>query len=282
MGHSLGWTVNHPGHIVFLLDLSQSMRGEKIKVVMDVLRQTCVKLLGNAENDEGEIDNSFSTTIIGYNRDVKRLFPLSGDGNALELEKLLLATKGQAMFDYSEGGVAEPKWQTFTADAFAAARKDVEAWINTGNRNLKPAPVIIHITDGHPEENDDPLSSSISKALREAEAIKGIKSADGSALLFNFYINPKSNMATRFPVSAPQVQGDDGEFLKFLFESSSVMEDGDIKKALAEGFREARTNSRFMVVNEADRAAFAKLIIFVSSMGFLSAGTVDREPVKPQ
>lgn len=279
-GHRLGWTINHPGHIIFLLDLSSSMRGEKIKAVMDVLRQTCIQLLGNAENDEGEIDASFTTSIIGYNSSVKRLFPLSGDGNVHELEKLLISTRGNSLFDYSEGGVAEPKWQTYTANALAAARKDIENWINSGNlpRDKKPVPVIIHITDGHPEESDESLSSSIAKALKEAEAIKQIELPDGSALLFNYFINPRANLAMRFPASAPQAPGDDGEFLRFLFESSSIMNRRDIEKAKAEGFTEARENSRFLVVNDADRASFAKLIVFVSSLGILDAGLGSRNP----
>lgn len=272
--YKLGWGRNHPGYLVYLVDLSESMGlYGRIDYVIDTIGQVCEYLIGMCEDEDDKgniiIKDRFFIKILGYNSDV---FELQERCSAVELDKKLESLKGKPMFD--KNGKAKPQWQTYTAKAFKAVAADIRQWIDEQNgRGIPtPAPIVIHITDGYPYEEElrNNLNEARRKALDEATDIKNICVPDGHVLLFNIHIDKDDKEKLSFPVECPT----DVE-RKFLFEASSQMTDDFVIRA-RDGFQlPAKEGSRFMVSNESDRIALAKLVAFGSSV--TSNGNSNRE-----
>lgn len=257
MAYSLAWGSDHPGHLVYIVDLSQSMsRNDKIDNVIFVLGEVSEYLIGMCESFHS-VKNRFSITILGYNTDIYELF----SGSVLDLNKRLDDLGDKPMFDKSKE--AAPRWQTYTAKAFRAAAKDIREWISEQNRSNVPTPVpiVIHITDGHPEENERGETEAVKDALQAAQDLKSISVADGSTLLFNIHIDGvKTTEALRFPDSRPTTDAR----RQFLFDASSTMPDVFSERANSFGFTTTR-GSRFMVSNESNPHVLARLVAFGSS-----------------
>ena len=156
MSYELHWNPKHPGHIVYMLDLSGSM-GRKINdtrlvdTVMEVMQKLFRSLKNEIMNGD-EILDLFSATVIGYNSDV---FTLMECKTAKEFNKFFNDSRRRGyIFNTQQGGEAEPKWQTYMSDAFDAAAKDINTWLSTQRAKgiQTPAPVVINITDGDPYE----------------------------------------------------------------------------------------------------------------------------------
>jgi len=256
MAYNLPWGSNHPGHLVYLLDLSMSMSSDMMDRLIRVIENVSEKLIAMSE-DFGEVKNRFSIRIFGYNKKVKTLF----EGSVLELDEKMEATvgKGNPLFDKNAEAKAEEL--TYTADAFQAALDDVRLWIARQQRAGVPipAPVVIHVTDGHPIEYEIPNSEAMAKALRVAEQLKAVSVPDGNVLVFNIHIDPNPNsQALRFPVTAPA-----DEARRFLYNASSQMPSVFVERGRQFG---AVDGCRFMVANEGDENALARLIAFGSSV----------------
>lgn len=266
MAYKIAWGSNHPGHLVYLVDLSGSMEwNNKIDNVIDVIADVSDYLCAMSE-EFGKLKNRFSLTILGYNSDIITLFR----GSVIDLDKKLQETDGRPMFD--KGKEAKPEGLTYTAKAFKAAADDIRTWISQQNRNNvpTPAPIVIHITDGHPEESGRTDSEAMQEALKAAKDLKSIAVPDGNTLVFNIHIDGKPNGITmRFPNTTPN-----DERRRFLYEASSEMADLFSRRANAFGFS-TRSDSRFMVSNESDKHILARLIAFGSSVS--SVGDEPRE-----
>lgn len=272
--YKLGWGRNHPGYLVYLVDLSESMSlYGRVDYVIDTIRQVCEYLIGMCEEEDEdgniEIKNRFYIKIYGYNSDV---FELQERCSVVELDKKLEALGEKPMFD--KKGKAKPQWQTYTAKAFKAVAADFRQWIAAQDDKgiPTPAPIVIHITDGYPyeEELKDNLEEARKKALNEAKDIQSIHVPDGYALLFNIHIDKDDKEKLSFPVECPTDVN-----RKFLFDVSSQMTDDFVIRA-RDGFQlPARKGSRFMISNESDRIALAKLVAFGSSV--TSNGNSNRE-----
>lgn len=256
MAYNLGWGSNHPGHFVYLVDLSQSMNSDnKIDAVIRALGQVSEHLIGQCDTFSG-LKNRFSITILGYNSDVYELF----SGSIIDLDKRLAET-GEPMFDKEKEAL--PRWQTYTAKALRAAAKDIREWIAKQNQNNVPipVPVVIHITDGHPEEHERNDSESIKDALAAAQELKSISVPDGNTLLCNIHIDGvKSTETLLFPSIRPS-----DTYRQFLFDSSSTMPDIFSNKANSSGFS-TTTNSRLMASNVSNPRDLLKVIKFYSSV----------------
>lgn len=266
MAYNLAWGRNHPGHLVYLIDLSGSMAwNNKIDDVIDVIADVSDYLIAMCE-DFGKLKDRFSITILGYNSDIVTLFK----GSVIELDKKLEEANGSPIFNKNKE--AKPEGLTHTAMAFKAAADDVQAWISKQNHeNIPtPVPIVIHITDGRPEEIGREDSEAMEEALIAAKKLKNIAVPDGNTLVFNIHIDGKSNtQAMRFPSVEPS------DFQrKFLYEASSVMPALFSDRAKVFGFN-ATANSRFMVSNESEKHILARLIAFGSSVS--SIGDAPRE-----
>lgn len=257
--YKLGWGENHPGHLVYLVDLSGSMaERNKIDTVIEVMEDVSDYLIAQCEKNK-EIINKFSITIMGYNSDIVPLF----DGSVIELENLLSEKWGDKLPLFDKEKEAKPQWQTYTANAFRAAADDIKKWIKGQEaKNVAiPVPIVIHITDGFPEEHERTPEESRNDALAAANELKSISVPDGETLLFNIHIDNNTASQLMFPDYAPS-----DPKRKFLYEASSQMVSEDfVRRAQAFKFM-ATTNSRFMVSNVEDKSTLAKLIAFGSTV----------------
>ena len=103
MDYNLGWGSQHPGHLVYLVDLSGSMKNDnKIEQVMDALQKSLRLLLAKCTAGRTLMDR-FTVTIIGYHSDIVPLF----SGGVQEIKGLVAkgVSTGKPLFDYGNGGI---------------------------------------------------------------------------------------------------------------------------------------------------------------------------------
>lgn len=275
MAYELDWSIDHPGHLVYLLDLSGSMgikdqNGRtRIDELQEVLFDSAEELI-QMNTARGKLKNKFSITIIGYNSEVKVLH----DGDLISLKQL--RDNAIDKNDEDKHGPmlhVETKWQTYTADAFKAAAANIRQWIEAQTAKGKrcPAPIVIHITDGIPEEKNLLMEEAREKALIAANELKAISVPDGNVLLFNIHIEPSPNKKPKRFLSTPPQEANE----RFLYEASSVMDEKFATKAvykleelesLGVNLDEIKPGSHFMVSNETNRAILTSLIVFGSSV----------------
>jgi uncharacterized protein YegL len=273
MAYELKWGSKHPGHLVYLLDLSESMsRNGKIDYLLEAVKTTSEFLI--EKSTQGSVlKDRFSISIIGYNTDVYTLFK----GSVTELDAFLDKVYDQGGEDapiFDKTTEAIPRWQTYTAKAFRAVVDDIREWMNNQQRKdmPMPAPMIIHVTDGFPYESERPQTEAREDALRAAEEIKQISLPDGNPLLFNIHIEDGNASEILFPTQAPDDAGQ-----QFLFNSSSVMPDSFAKIGRDLFKFPSQQGCRYMASNVKDKVKLVQLITFGSTV----VGAGDVEQPKP-
>ena len=257
MAERLSWGSNHPGHLVYLLDLSGSMEHNgKIDHLLEAVKATIDLLIAKDMHK-----NRFSVSIIGYNTDTYSLFK----GTALDLDRKLDEVynnggENAPLFDKTKE--AKPQWQTYTAKAFRAVKEDIQAWIREqqqGNIPM-PVPIVIHVTDGYPYENERGEAEACKDAIRAADEIKQITLPDGNPIIFNIHIGDSNDPESLFPMQRPSDAGQ-----QFLFDSSSVMPD-DIVNVGRDAFCfPTQQGCRYMASNVREKGKLAQLITFGST-----------------
>lgn len=283
MSYDLHWNPKHPGHIVYMLDLSGSMAREinnkrLVDTVMEVINEL-FRALKNEIMDDDDILDLFSTTVIGYNSDV---FTLIKCKNSEEFNKFLHEARRRGyIFNTQAGGEAEPKWQTYMADAFDAAAKDINLWLSKQRTNgvQTPAPVVINITDGDPYEGKE---FTYAKALAAANRLKAISTSDGNVVVYNIHFSPdttapKMILPDRAPTNITS---------KFLFEASSVIPPSLVKTAQNVADWKGHhitSNSRAMISNETRTKSLLMFISWGTSTGGVTTDAIRQlEPEKPR
>ena len=172
-------------------------------------------------------------------------------GGVAEIDELLSERYGQPLFDIN--GVAKPQWQTYMADAYDAAREDIKQWkAEQKAKNMPiPVPIVINITDGHPEEYQKTEAQATERALEAARRLMQVRGDDSNTLLFN--ILPKTEPAdTR---------------RRFLYNASSVLDDDDVNVAKAKGLEQAVPGCHGMVSNAQDKKLLLNFVEMASSLG---------------
>ena len=269
--------------------------GRNIKDVLEVVYNCLSSFVGkcsvvNPKTGEVKLVPRLTATIIGYNSKIVRLFPRSEKekGGIERIDELIdIDPEQDYIFDIKEGGLAYPQWQTKTAEAFAAAREDVERWMKQQKENgiPMPAPYVIHITDGHPEETDAETQKEIpedvlmDKALEEAKKLKDIETEDGHLLLFNIHSNTNgSNTGEELvtPVKRPSGNTQFDKRRQFLYDASSVLP-AKIVESIQTLYREdtmhvlkknVQIGSRAMISNSQDKELLSDFVVFSSQTGF--------------
>lgn len=171
------------------------------------------------------------------------------------------------------GGEAEPKCQTYMADAFDAATKDINEWLTRqrGKGISMPAPIVINITDGDPYEGKE---FAHAKALAAANRLKSISTPDGNTVVFNIHfspdtIEPKSILPDKSPSDTTS---------RFFFDASSVILATLLKMAqkvdLWKGHSIA-SNSRAMISNETRADSLITFVSLGLSIGFGPASDIE-------
>lgn len=220
MAYELTWSSIHPGHLVYLLDLSQSMAlNGRIDYLLEAVKNTCEFLIERSICGS-VVKDRFSVNVLCYNTDVYTLFKGSERELDAKLEEIYLKKIGYVpLFDKTSE--AMQRGQKKTTRAFHAVTEYNMEWINDQQRRkmIIPAPIIIHITDGRPIENQRDQIEATEDALRAVEEIKQINLPYGNQILFNIHFNNGT------PVYLFLTQNSDEEDLQFLFYTSSVMND---------------------------------------------------------
>lgn len=258
--YETAWNTDHPGHVVFLLDLSGSMADdEKIDYVIQSLYKTMFSLVSNCIDDD-EVKNRMSVSVYGYNYCIHKLID---NEDVPEIGKLITAAKRNGGKIFDKNKEAKPEYQTCMRLAFEKAKQDIDAWIMKYKGNIIPAPIVVNITDGHPYEGENYDQKDVySKTLAAAKALMNIRTSDGNVRLFNVHYDPKNVGGTvRFPCQPPI-----DEAMRFMYDASSPMTEGMLKSALTI-FPEAKPDSRTMISNEKDVNKLTQFIIWGSSQG---------------
>lgn len=262
MAYKLPWGSKHPGLLVYLVDLSGSMEGEKIKrvskavwKVVDSLAMQCL--------DGFRYLNRFHLEVIGYNQYTCNLF--SGDID--KINEYLDAHQDGQFIDINGNG--KPQGLTHMAQAFDRATEIINEWIKKQNSKgiPVPAPIVINITDGYPEESGLKPEQARNKALQSAKALKNIAVPDGNVLLFNFHIDerPGEERELLFPSTRPA-----DARKAFLFDATSELNDDFVKAAeKINGLEGVVSGSRFMVSNISEEQKLVRLVAFGSSVSGL-------------
>ena len=236
------WRASSPGHIVYLIDLSGSM-ADKIDYTLSVMNSVfktlvCLCAKGN------EISPRLSCTVIGYNSEAKVIWD---DMPIKEIARKVIAFRKCGTPIFNTVNEFKPQGLRYMRLAFDEAKKDIEKWImkQIGAKMKIPAPVVINITVGSPYEGGFKTWDEVSReTLNSARALMNISTPDGCVRLFNIHYNPSETYSTMiFPSQCPSYPTE-----KFLYEASSIMDDGSI-----EIFRDydinITANARCMICN---------------------------------
>ena len=257
---SLSWSTTTPGHIVFLIDLSESMgwdNGARINLVMSSLYQCLDEVLERSKKG-GEYLPRFTYSIIGYNSDI---IDISHGGVDDLMRFLNEADERGNLFDIK--GKAKPQWQTYMAAAFNAAKRDVESWISKQKKHNipTPIPIVINITDGHPEESGKTSEQAMSEAETAALELKKISTFEGPLLLFNIHIDPKkSYKEVLFPDSLDSCPDDNS---RFLFRISSYIPEESVAAAkVIMGIQSLSNKCKVLLSNTNNALLVTKFITF--------------------
>lgn len=280
------WNSLHPGHLVFLLDLSGSMNeNNKIELAIEALQTTlsninalCIKSVGVGTSNipSIEIRERVSISIYGYNYQVKNLGNIKNWGPK-EIGPFLKSARKQGIPIFHEknkdtGEIriideVKPEYQTCMRLAFDEAKRDIEQWLAKQNNSSEiPSPIVINITDGYPYEGKNTDQNKVfENTLRAAKDLMAIRTSDGPVRVFNIHYEPGNNLPTlRFPQNEPKDQ-----ILQFMYNASSLLTD-DMAKALSIKFKEATEGACAMVSNEKDVEDLTAFINICSTIGMAS------------
>jgi hypothetical protein len=213
--------------------------------------------------DNGRYKNRFRLEVIGYNYRNLHLF---SDGILGIIEHLAQHDDDEQFIDVNRE--AKPEGQTYMAGAFKEASNVINNWIQKQSKEgtHMPAPVVINITDGFPEERGLTPEEARVKALDAAAKLKNISVEDGNVLLFNIHIDGKGG--TEKELLFPTVRPTDDR-RSFLFDASSEMPQTFIERAKVFDLN-ALPGSKLMVSNVSDSQKLSRLVLFGSSAtGFM-------------
>lgn len=252
----LTWGEKHPGLLVYLVDLSRSMSHHNtIGRVSTVIWNVVDSLLAPCQ-DNGIYKERFHLKVIGYNNDVKILF----EGGVNEMNKWLDDREDEQFIDIEREG--RPEGCTYMAKAYDKASEIIRKWISDHKDTRIPAPIVINITDGYPEENGLTSQESREKALKASQELRNIAVEDGKVLLFNIHIENSSETAEEnlFPSKCPTDIRQ-----SFMFEASSELPKKFIELAKRKGIN-VDDNGRFLVINIKDMKLLGRLVVFGSTV----------------
>ncbi len=274
MAYDLPWGTTHPGLLIYLVDLSGSMSwDEKIKRVSNTIWNVVDCLLAPCQ-DMGNYKERFQLVVIGYNQYTYELFK----GGVNDMLNRVDNTESTMQFiDTEKEGKAQGL--THMAMAYEKAGQVIRNWIKQQEAKgiPVPAPVVLNITDGYPEEVGISATEAREKALRAANELRKIAVPDGNVLLFNIHIDGVAGTQKEimFPSSRPSESG-----TAFLYDASTELNDLFVTRAQRAGLP-ATKGSHFMVSNVADASLLGRLVVFGSSVsGFTHSNGRTEVPIQ--
>lgn len=259
----------NPSCFLFLIDQSGSMEdpfggGESSRRKADLLADAINRLLQNlvikCAKEEG-IRDYFHVGVVGYGNKVgpalagqlagRELVPISEIGNSpARIEER------KKKVDDGAGGLVEqnirfPIWfdpvahgATPMCQALMQAHDMLARWLPQHPDSFPP--IVINITDGEATDGDPSVP---------ADALRKLKSSDGSVLLFNVHLSAKGGRPIEFPDGADQLPD---KYAALMFELSSPLTPYMRTIAQQEGYTVSE-NSRGFVFN-ADMVSLIKFL----------------------
>lgn len=253
MPYSIQWGQKSPGHIIFLIDQSGSMRGSNEVKAAEAVHKAIEEIINNCINGS-KVKNRVYITIIGYGNinDVCILKEGWATDYLADLQKCK-ATGSLIISPDSYGG-------TPMAEGFDMAKDCIEKWLD--DRRIAgteiPAPIVINITDGMPNDEDEATDS--------AREIMNMSTPDGNVILFNIHMNEEGH-EIRFPRTTTQTGG--SSEAAFLFNISSDMNDQFIRVAHSKGFEGVSQGAKGFIAN-ANGDTLVRFIEFGSSVSTMT------------
>lgn len=246
MPYSAEISRTNPTSLLFLIDQSSSMDGpfagqpgkKKSDGVADAINRLLQNLVLRCAKSTG-VRDYFHVGVIGYGTDVKPilvgtsmgrpLLPISAIANAP-----LRVEQRKRTVDNGSGKMVEqnyrfPIWFEPVANGKTAMNGAIELAreIVGGFVAMYPdcfPPMVMNLTDGQPTD---------ANPLDAAQALKALKSSDGSVLLFNAHLSSSPAAPIAFP---PTEDGLPDVFSKLLFRMSSILPTPMVQAATEEGY----------------------------------------------
>jgi len=244
---------NNPTSFLFVIDQSASMDEQmdggsiKSEFVADVLNQTIAETIVRCTKSDG-VRDYFDVGVIGYGGErVASAFGGALSGQVLhpisdiESNPLRIDEREQD-FDAGDGVLEQqlvkfPVWidpindgGTPMREAMATVGEIVAKWCDEHPSSYPPT--VVHVTDGQSTDGDPE---------DVANAIKGVATNDGEALLFNLHVDMESGDQIVFPSSESELPD---EYGKLLFRMSSRIPEHLISVAQGMGY-DVDSESRF-------------------------------------
>ena len=195
MSYSIQWGHYFPCHLIFLIDQSGSMCGSKEVKAAEAVHQAIEEIINNCINGT-KVKNRVYITIIGYGNEHDVCILKEGWATDYVADLQQCKVSGSLIIEPdSYGG-------TPMAEGFDKAKDCLEKWLNDRSAAGTdiPAPIVINITDGMPNDEDDATAS--------AHEIMNMTTPDGNVILFNIHMD-EDGREIRFPRSISQTGGSD-------------------------------------------------------------------------
>lgn len=238
--YSLMWGRKCPGHLIYLIDQSGSMSGKNERKAAEAIHAAIMDTFRGCIQGQ-EVRNRVYITIIGYGNE---------QGVSIIREGWMSDFVADLKSSRETGKtIIEPKAYGMTpmTEAFEKAKQCLETWIKAREAKCAadpqagiPAPIVINITDGYPDD--------MNTARKAAQDIMNITTPDGNVLLFNIHMDDSvDNVEIRFPNDRSVLNGvAAGEF---LFDISSEMSPEFIQVAKQQKLEGIFPGAKGFVVN---------------------------------
>lgn len=241
MAYDKKWGRMSPGHIIFLIDQSHSMYGEKAVKAAEYVQNSIMAIVRWCIHGEDVRDRAF-ITVIGYGSKDKFVNFIRQGWVSEWVEDVLRAksTGKNIIPAISDCGSAP------MAEAFKLAKICLDEWIGwreqctQQNPNLSmAAPIVLNITGG---DLDDEAS-----ARAAAQDILETDTPDGKVLLFNVYMCDEGE---GFFGPSDRIDMHGNLEAEFMYDISSLIPDNVLMGVNVEGFKTIRPGARGLVTTD--------------------------------
>ena len=290
MAYTKKMGADSPGLIVFVLDQSGSMNADwlgsqlpqhpaKAEAVADILNGA-IREIGARSVKGNDISPRCDLAVIGYGGgDVGSQWSGALAGREIvSIKEVVPNPLGeddvQEQMPDGRGGLVEVDkkvkyWIEAKADggtpmghAMAEAQRLIEQWLREPSHQRSFPPIVIHVTDGLPQDEK--------AAIQASESIRQLRTDDGNVLVINIHLPEGVSYQHAFPVSSSDLPpGNNAASL--LFAMSSTLPDEMLGSA-QDSQLPVKPGCKLMITN-AKATIVTQLIQWGSSRGQGGPGT---------
>ncbi len=240
------WSRQSPGHIIFMIDQSSSMDGEKAQMAVECVQNSLVEIAVRSLDGTKILDRAY-ITVIGYGIHSNPVSVIREGWVSDWVDDVLKAKKNKSTV-IEVPDISNLYDDTPMTEAFYEVKKCLDLWILVREHNAQDnpslsmaAPVVINITDGMPNDKNS--------AKTAAESILNTETPDGNVLLFNIHIK-ENGAEIVFPSDSSEIADDEHKgSAEFLYGISSKLTDKQVAQAKAKGFETVTKGAIGFVAN---------------------------------